>query len=118
MSEESVSIISSEWDYSRDSTVQVLFYAELESDRLPGQAIFNTFLQTDCSPHAALFHFSVDSSFTVRLSAALTLIQSQPGACQARNTLQREDGRSMGESGVCFIPTTCFFLILSSAGLE
>lgn len=56
MSEESVSIISSEWDYSRDSAVQVWFGAQLESGRIPGQAIFSTFLQADCSPHAALFH--------------------------------------------------------------
>lgn len=57
MSEEYVSIISSVWDYSCDSPVQVWFSAELETGSLPGQPIFNTFLQTDCSPHARLFHF-------------------------------------------------------------
>lgn len=57
VSEEQVSIISSLWDYSHDSAVQVWFYSKLETDGLPSQAVFITFLQTDCSPHAGLFHF-------------------------------------------------------------
>lgn len=55
MSEECISLISGVWDYSRDSAVQVCFYAELETDARPGQAVFSTFVQTDCSPHAVPF---------------------------------------------------------------
>lgn len=76
MSEEYVSISSGVWDYSRDSAVQVGFYAELETGSLPGQAVFNTFLQAGCSPHAGFFHFQCGHSFTVRLSAALTIFRA------------------------------------------
>lgn len=60
MSEEYVSISSGVWDYSRDSAVQVGFYAELETGSLPGRRFSTHFCRQVVHLMQDSFIFSVD----------------------------------------------------------